>query len=77
MSEFLMVIPAGWAELADGQAFVDMHTEAQLLELVQSNQLASIEAMLQDGGHIPMNSAMADFRMFRDGSSYRIWYQLA
>jgi len=76
MSEFLMIIPFGWAELADGQAFVDQHSEAQLLDLIQSNQLATIEAMLQDGGLIPMDAAMADLRMFRDGPVYRIWYQL-
>lgn len=76
MSEFLMIVPEGWAELPDGQAFVDQQTEAQLLDLIQSGQLAAIEAMLQDGGHIPMDAAMADFRMFRDGGAYRVWFNL-
>ena len=35
-----------------------------------------VEAMLQDGGHIPMDAAMTDFRMFRDGGAYRAWYKL-
>lgn len=76
MGEFLMIVPEGWAELPDGQAFVDQQTEAQLLDLIQSGQLAAIEAMLQDGGHIPMDAAMADFRMFRDGGAYRVWFNL-
>lgn len=77
MSDFLMIVPAGWQELADGQAFVEQHTEAQLLDLVQTNNLAAIEAMLQDAGHIVAGAAMADFRMFRDGGVFRIWYRLA
>lgn len=74
-SEFQVVVPPGWAELADGQAFIDRHTEAQLLDLLSGGNLAAIEAMLQDGGHIPMDAAMADFRMFRDGNAYRVWYR--
>lgn len=74
MSEFLMVVPAGWTELPDGQAFVDQQTEAQLLDLLSYGNLAAIEAMLQDGGHIPMDAAMVDFRMFRDGAAYRVWF---
>lgn len=76
MTEFLMVVPEGWIELADGQAFVDLHTEAQLLDLIQSDQLAAIEAMLQDGGVIAPDATMVDFRMFRDGDSYRVWYRV-
>jgi hypothetical protein len=76
MSDFLMVVPDGWAEVTDGQAFVDQQTEAQLLDLLSYGNLAAIEAMLQDGGHIPMTAAMADFRMFRDGGAYRVWYLL-
>lgn len=76
VNDFVMVIPPGWAEIEDGQAFVDQHTEAQLLDLLSYSNLAAIEAMLQDGGQIPMDAAMADFRMFRDGETYRIWYRL-
>ena len=53
MSEFLMVVPQGWQELPDGQAFVDQHTEAQLLDQLSQGVLAAIEAMMQDGGHVP------------------------
>ena len=77
MSDFLMIVPAGWSELADGQAFVEQYTEAQLLDLLQSNNLAAIEAMLQDGGHISPTASMSDFRMFRDGDLFRVWYRLA
>lgn len=77
MSEFLMVVPVGWAELADGSAFVVQHTEAQLLDLINTSQFAAIEAMLQDGGHIAPDAAMSGFRMFRDGDTYRIWYQVS
>ena len=76
MSQFLMVVPEGWAELPDAQAFVDLHTEAQILDLIQRGESAAVEAMLQDGGHIPMDAAMTDFRMFRDGGAYRAWYKL-
>lgn len=75
MSEFLMVVPPGWQELADGQAFVDAHTEAQLLDLVQQGDFAAIEARLQDDGHLV--GSMADFRMFRDGGVYRVWFKVA
>lgn len=77
MSDFLMVVPPDWQELADGQAFVDAHTEAQLLDLLQQGDLAAIEARLQDEGHLPTDSAMIDFRMFRDGGAYRVWYKVA
>lgn len=77
MSEFLMVVPAGWAELADGQAFIDTHTEAQLLDILSQNDLGAIEARLQDDGLIPMDSHMIDFRMFHDDGAYRVWYLLA
>jgi hypothetical protein len=76
MSEFLMIVPDGWGEVADGQAFVDQHTETQLQDLIARGELAAIEAMLQDGGYIPMDSAMLDFRLFRDGGSFRVWYLL-
>lgn len=76
MSQFLMVIPQGWAEMPDAQAFVDLYTEAQLLDLTQRGELAAVEAMLQDGGHIAPDAAMADFRLFRDGGVYRVWYRL-
>lgn len=76
MSEFLMVVPPGWAELENGQAFVDEHTEAQLLDLISRGELAAVEAMLQDGGHIQADAAMADFRLFKDGETYRVWYRL-
>ena len=76
MSEFLMVVPDGWAEVSDAQAFVDRHTEAQLLDLIGSNQLAGVEARLQDDGLIAPDASMLDFRMFRDGVGYRIWVNL-
>lgn len=71
MSEFLMVVPPGWTEVEEAQAFVDRHTEAQLLDLTQQGDLAAIEARLQDDGLLVGN--MSDFRMFRDGGVYRIW----
>lgn len=77
MSEFLMVVPAGWSEVPDGQAFVDTHTEVQLLDLVQQGDWAAIEARLQDDGHIPADKAMAGFRMFRDDAVYRVWFLIA
>lgn len=74
MADFLMVIPEGWAELADGQAFIDEATEAQLFDLLSYGNLAAIEAMLQDRGSIAPDASLADFRMFRDGSAYRVWF---
>ncbi len=75
MSEFLMVVPPGWTEVADAQAFVDRHTEAQLLDLTQQGDLAAIEARLQDDGLLV--GSMIDFRMFRDGGVYRVWVKVA
>lgn len=77
MSEFLMVVPEGWYELADAQAFVDTHSEATLLDLISRNEgWTSIEALMQDGGQIAPDASLIDFRMFRDGSATRIWYKL-
>jgi hypothetical protein len=76
MSEFLMVVPVGWVEVPDAQAFVDRHTEAQILDLIGSNQLAGVEARLQDDGLIAPDASMLDFRMFRDGGACRIWVLL-
>lgn len=77
MSDFLMVIPEGWAELTTVEAFLQEYDEAQLLALIAANDgWAAIEARLQDGGHIPATAALADFRMFRDGAAIRIWYLL-
>lgn len=76
MSTFLLIVPDGWSEMADAQAFVDLHTEAQLLDLLSYGNLAAIEAMLQDDGLIAPDATMADFRMFRDGDAYRVWYRV-
>lgn len=78
MSNFLMVVPPEWSELTDAQAFIEEHSEAQILDLIARNEgWAAIEALLQDSGYLPADSSMVDFRMFRDGSANRIWYRLA
>lgn len=77
MSEFLMIIPPEWSELETADAFVAENTEAYILILAnQDDGLAYLEALLQDGGHIPPTAALAGFRIFRDAGAIRIWYLL-
>lgn len=77
MSDFLMVIPEGWAELATADAFIAENTEVYILDLInRGDGWAAIEALLQDAGHIPATAALADFRIFRDAGAIRIWYLL-
>lgn len=77
MSEFLMVVPPVWTELTDAQAFLDQHSEAYIIDLIARNEgWGAIEALMQDGGQIAPDAAIADFRMFKDGGATRIWYRL-
>ncbi len=73
---FLLIVPTGWVELPDAQAFVDLHTEAQLLDLISQGAIAAIEAMIQDGGYVPADQPVVDVRLFRDEGAYRLWYRL-
>lgn len=76
MDEFLLITPEGWVELPEAQAFVDTNTEATLLDLLQSNQIGSIDAMLEAVGQVPAGKTLDEFRMFRDAGGYRIWFKL-
>lgn len=77
MSEFLMIIPAGWTELVEAQTFLDTHSEDYINSLIDRNEgWGAIEALMQDDGYIPMNASIQDFRMFHDGLITRIWYRL-
>jgi len=77
MSEFLMVVPEGWTGLADSALFLEQQGEQQILDLLARDEgYGAIEALMQDGGFIPMDASIADFRMFKDGIATRIWYRL-
>lgn len=76
MDQFLLITPEGWIELPDAQAFVDTNGEAQLIDLVQSNQMGHLDAMLETAGHVPAGKTLGEFRMFRDTGGYRIWFKL-
>ena len=79
MGEFEVQAPQGWSEVPSAQAqqFLQAHPEAELTDLKNSNQMAGIEARLQDDGIIGQADSLADFRIFKDGEEYRIWYLLS
>jgi hypothetical protein len=76
MSNFLMVIPMDWSELADGHAFVMEQGEATILGSIESGGIAAIEAILQDTGAIAPTASISDFKMFKDVDIFRVWYKL-
>lgn len=74
----MIVMPEGWGEVANGEAFVLLHGEAQIVDYLQQNSIAAIEAWLQDEGHIPPTAAITEFRMIRDNEvGFRCFYLLA
>ena len=74
MSEFLMVVPEGWIELQDVDAFLERHSADAVAGWI-SSELVSLDTALGDDGILPPGWTLTDARMFRDGLTFRIWYK--
>jgi hypothetical protein len=73
---FLMVVPPGWRELPNATAFVQQHGEASLQHLINTNELGALDGLLGDIGEVPADKTLAEFRMFREGEEFRVWFRL-
>lgn len=66
MSEFLMVVPEGWTEIADPESIFSMESW---------NSASNDEARewLKAAGQCQEGFTVADKRVFRDGDLLRLW----
>lgn len=70
MSEFLLVIPEGWTEIADPESIVAM-------ESWLGCSLDEAREWLKARGDIPEDGfTVADKRVFKDGETVRLWVRI-
>lgn len=74
MAEFLMVVPVGWDEVAGDIDILlaNFGGEASFLDAVTQG-LGIVDTLIEPLGLPPPNMTVADFRLFKDGSTTRLW----
>lgn len=71
MSEFLMVVPDGWTEIADPESMYGESSWQQFLSSDVTEALKQAGLIAQDD-----SEEVADFRVFRDAAILRLWILL-
>jgi hypothetical protein len=61
MSDFLLVIPAGWTQL--DWEYISNNVANMSSQAVNTGVISDIEAWLKDGGQIPAESSLVDFKL--------------
>ena len=71
MSEFLMVVPEGWTEVAP-EAWAGMSLD-DLSRWIAEGSFYDFDALLEASGQLPEGQAVVNARLFRAGAIDRLW----
>lgn len=76
MSEFLMVIPEGWAEIeGDIDALIDSYGGEIAVMSALAESPNNIDTVIEPLGLPPAGSTVMGCRIFKDGGATRMWVQ--
>ena len=61
MSEFVLIIPEGWTQL--DWEFISNNVANMTSQNVNGGLLSDVEQWLKDGGQIPVESSLVEFKL--------------
>ena len=72
MSDFLMIVPAGWTEAPAGWVGIT-NTPEEVQYWVNQQDWPSIEAILIDHGVVPEGQHVQNARLLQTNDGFRLW----
>jgi len=74
MSEFLMVVPPDFIEVANAADWLREVDEMRIATLIAEKDWPALSQILEDSGFIEPNSVIQDARLIDAGDGLRFWY---
>jgi len=81
INDFVMVIPPGWTEIANGTSIIEGWGEAGIVDSIQQQNWGDVGSMLEAAGVLPTGQDVTDARLFSTGETganrLRLWVVLS
>jgi hypothetical protein len=72
MSDFLVVVPTGWVEVA-ADWLVGSYTVEEINTLIAQESWGDLDTILYNAGTLPQGMTVAKARLMPFDSGYRLW----
>jgi hypothetical protein len=73
MSDFLLVVPEGWTEIADVQVIFATASAESIQADITSEMWWEIEQAIDAAGLLPIGSTVIDAKLFDGGGGWKLW----